>query len=185
ECGVYDVRGGSPRPTALAAMARSLASGQAPVHPVLSTPGWWRRPSRLLHASRRTDEPSHGAAPILITGATGTLGQAFARICTMRGLDHRLLCRADLDIADQESVERALDRFQPWALINAPGWVTGNEADQGQVTCFREIADGWVMFARSCACHGVSLVTFSSDLVSDGRRDAPYVEDDAVAQLNV
>ena len=185
ECGVYDVRGGSPRPTALAAMARSLASGQAPVHPVLSTPGWWRRPSRLLHASRRTDEPSHGAAPILITGATGTLGQAFARICTMRGLGHQLLCRADLDIADQESVERALDRFQPWAVINAAGYVRVDEAERDHARCFRENADGPAMLARACARHGVSLVTFSSDLVFDGRRDAPYVEDDAVAPLNV
>jgi dTDP-4-dehydrorhamnose reductase len=185
ESGVFDVRGSTPRPTALATMARSLASGQPPVHPVLSAPGWWRRPSRLLHAPACDEDPLRPSAPILVTGATGTLGRAFARICAARGLGHRLLCRAELDIADQDSVERAFDRFQPWAVINAAGYVRVDEAERDHARCFRENVDGPATLARACARHGVPLVNFSSDLVFDGRRDAPYVEDDAVAPLNV
>ncbi|HTE18744.1 MAG TPA: family 1 glycosylhydrolase, partial [Armatimonadota bacterium] len=49
EPGVYDLRGGWPRPTALAGLARELAEGQEPQHPVLSVPGWWRQPSRLVY----------------------------------------------------------------------------------------------------------------------------------------
>lgn len=184
ESGVFDVRGGTPRPTALATMARSLADGQAPSHPVLSTPGWWRRPSRLLHAAGR-DEPTWNAPPILITGATGTLGQAFARLCAARGLVHRLLSRDELDIADESSVERAFDRLQPWAVINAAGYVRVDDAEREPDRCFRENVAGPALLARGCARHGVPMVTFSSDLVFDGRRDAPYVEDDPVAPLNV
>lgn len=186
ESGVYDVRAGQPRPTALARLARELASGHAPSHPVLATPGWWRRPSRMLHAeARRDDEAMTAQRPILITGASGTLGGAFARICRSRGLAHRLLSRAELDIADAGSVQRALDLHRPWAVVNAAGYVRVDDAERDRERCFRENAEGPAQLARSCARDGVALVTFSSDLVFDGRNDAPYLEDDAVAPLNV
>ncbi|MCD9047889.1 family 1 glycosylhydrolase [Luteimonas sp. MHLX1A] len=187
ESGVFDVRGGTPRPTALARMAAQLARGEAPSHPVLASPGWWQRPSRMLHPeSRGEDGPSPvQARPILITGATGTLGGAFARICRQRGLACRVLTRAELDIADPDSVSRALDDCEPWAIINAAGYVRVDDAERDHERCFRENADGPATLARACARDGVALVTFSSDLVFDGRQDAPYVENDAVAPLNV
>jgi dTDP-4-dehydrorhamnose reductase len=45
EPGLFDVRGPSPRPTALAAAVRTLAAGGRPEHPTLDGPGWWRRPT--------------------------------------------------------------------------------------------------------------------------------------------
>jgi len=56
EPGVFDLRGPAPRPTALAGVMRELAAGRIPAHPVLATPGWWRRPERLLYplVRRRT-----------------------------------------------------------------------------------------------------------------------------------
>lgn len=186
ESGVFDLRGGTPRPTALARTAQALAHGNAPVHPVLATPGWWRRPSRMLHADAWREDPAlPSAPPILLTGATGTLGRAFARICVARGLAHRLLTRAELDIADSDAIERAFERIQPWAVVNASGYVRVDEAERDHERCFRENAEGPALLARACARHGVPLVTFSSDLVFDGRREAPYLENDAVAPLNV
>lgn len=44
EPGAFDVRSRPPRPTAIARLVRELASGARPTHPVLSSPGWWRRP---------------------------------------------------------------------------------------------------------------------------------------------
>jgi dTDP-4-dehydrorhamnose reductase len=46
EPGVFDVSRGEPRPTPLARMVRSLASGEEFHHPALATPGWWRQPER-------------------------------------------------------------------------------------------------------------------------------------------
>jgi dTDP-4-dehydrorhamnose reductase len=126
-----------------------------------------------------------GAAPILITGATGTLGRAFARICHKRNLSYRLLSRRDMDIADPESVERALAMHRPWAVINTCGYVRVDEAEHDAERCFRENTAGPAVLAAACARHGVHLTTFSSDLVFDGAVNAPYVESDPVAPLNV
>jgi dTDP-4-dehydrorhamnose reductase len=178
-------------------MMRELAQNQAPSHPVLRGQGWWRRPGRFLCPPVATpavltsiSADGHrlvgsGAAPILITGATGTLGRAFARICDKRNLSYRLLGRQELDIADPAAVERALLHYQPWAVVNASGYVRVDQAESDIARCFRDNAEGPTVLAAACARHGVHLSTFSSDLVFDGNQQQPYVESDAVAPLNV
>ena len=49
ESGVFDVRGGQARPTALSELVRGLATEGDFTHPVLHTPGWWHRESRFLY----------------------------------------------------------------------------------------------------------------------------------------
>jgi dTDP-4-dehydrorhamnose reductase len=194
ESGAFDVRGEVPRPTAIAGLMKQLSRGSLPDDPVLSGAGWWRRPDRFyvqqpvsLPELTFPPRPRIGGnrAPILITGATGTLGRAFARICTERDLNFRLLSRADMDIADAASVERALDRYQPWAVINTAGYVRVDEAEKDADRCFRENTHGPATLAGVCARHGVGLVTFSTDLVFNGEQDAPYVETDSIQPLNV
>jgi dTDP-4-dehydrorhamnose reductase len=197
EPGPFDVRSPEPRPTALARMMRELASGQPLSHPVLRGQGWWRRPGRFLcppvatpAALTSITADGHtlvgtGSRPILITGASGTLGRAFARLCRKRNLAFRLLSRQDMDITDADSVERALARHQPWAVINTAGYVRVDEAENDVERCMRENAIGPAVLAAACARHGIHLTTFSSDLVFDGRRDAPYVESSVVSPLNV
>jgi dTDP-4-dehydrorhamnose reductase len=199
EPGVFDLRAPTPRPTALARLWRDLAAGRAHKHPVLNGPGWWRRlDQRLIYprrrrtngqiatASARGVELMRGSArPLLITGATGTLGNAFARLCEQRGLSYRLLGRREMDIRDAGSVERAMDEFEPWALINAAGYVRVEDAERDEEECRRTNADGPALLAAACARHNVSLLAFSSDLVFDGtRRTTPYLESDAAAPLN-
>lgn len=197
EPGVFDLRSPAPRPTALSRMIKILASGEHFDHPILDTPGWWHRLDRLSyppvthheHApspSQRTIRQTGDASRcLLITGATGTLGQAFARICGKRGLAYQLLNRQQLDIADPDSVARAVERYEPWAIVNAAGYVRVDEAEKDVERCFRENVVGPLCLAQECARNRLPLVTFSSDLVFDGLKQAPYVETDKCAALNV
>lgn len=197
EPGPFDVRSPLPRPTAVATMMRELAQARPLSHPVLRGQGWWRRPGRFLchpvatpAALTSISADGHQLVgktpePILITGATGTLGRALARICETRNLAYRLLRRQDMDIADPASVERALERFRPWAVINASGYVRVDAAEGDIERCFRENAHGPAVLAAACARHGVHLTTFSSDLVFDGRQQAPYAETDSVCPINI
>lgn len=123
--------------------------------------------------------------PVLITGATGTLGRAFARLCEERGLAFVLTRRGELDIADADSVAAALERHEPWLVVNAAGYVRVDDAEHEHERCHRENALGPAQLARGCARDGVALVAFSSDLVFDGTKDAPYHEHDEPAPLGV
>lgn len=183
EPGLWDTRSHPPRPTALARLARQLAQGQAPDHPVLEGPGWWERALRLAwpcHGSLQV-RPVRGR-PLLIAGASGTLGQAFAYLCELRGLPYHLLSRDEMDIAHPEKVEAALAHWRPWAVINAAGFVRVDDAERDE-RHWRENAQGPAVLARACARMRIRLVGFSSDLVFDGRAGRPYVESDTPRPL--
>ena len=180
DCGAFDVRGGTPRPTAIAKAAEAFGHGRDFDHPVLDSPGWWRRPPRLYPWSGRCRPLDWNGRRLLITGATGTLGSAFARICEHRALPFCLTTRDELDICDEASIAAALDERRPWAVINTAGFVRVADAERERDACFDWNAAGAEKLARACAERGIPLVTFSSDLVFDGRLGRPYVEDDPV-----
>ena len=123
--------------------------------------------------------------PLLITGAHGTLGRALKRICHTRGLAAITLPRAELDIADPASLTAALRRYRPWAIANAAGYVRVDDAETDAVRCFRENTAGPATLAAACAMQGLPLLTFSSDLVFDGRQAGAYTESAPTNPLNV
>ena len=197
EPGPFDVRAPAPRPTALAALIAELAAGKAASHPVLNGEGWWRRADRFIGkpivprttvttlAGFRPLAPADDVAPILVSGASGTLGQAFAKICAGRNIACRVLDRAAMDIADADSVVAAIARWKPWAIVNTSGYVRIDEAEADSERCMRENAIGPAVLADACARAGIRLLTFSSDQVFDGRTTKPWLESDAPAPLNV
>ncbi|WP_210116003.1 SDR family oxidoreductase [Hymenobacter wooponensis] len=123
--------------------------------------------------------------PLLITGANGTLGQAFKRICVLRGIEFVALGRAELDISDPLAVERVLAHFNPWAVVNTAGYVRVDDAEQEYARCYRENTIGPAILAAACAYRDIKLLTFSSDLVFDGNKSEAYVENDMPRPLNV
>jgi len=186
EPGAFDVRGPVPRPTALATVVRSLASRETPVHPVLDSAPWWRRPERLIYtAARPSSHTRADASPVLIIGSTGTLGRAFQRICEQRGLASHLAGRQEVDITDPARVDAIVRRVQPWAVINAAGYVRVDDAEREAEACRRANVIGPVNLAAACRRRGVPLITFSSDLVFDGSAGRAYLEDDEPRPLNV
>lgn len=195
EVGAFDVRSGAPRPTGLAGELARLAAGErAPAHPATQGPGWWRRDIRLefrpVFRSVETPEPKRAwttdeaaARPLLITGATGTLGRALARACEWRGIDYRLTSRAELALDDEGAITRFLEETGAWGVINAAGFVRVDDAELERAACLAANAEGAARLARACAARDLPLVGFSSDLVFDGRKGAPYVESDPTSPL--
>jgi len=178
EPGAFDSRSDPPRRTAVGRAVAALAAGDAFDHPVLDGDGWWRGESRFYQPPRgpRPVRAQRPRRKLLITGGNGMLARAISRMCRMRGLEHISLSRASMDIADEQSIARVVDDIRPWAVINAAGYVRFGDADRQ--LCMRENAFGPALLSAACAERGVQFVTFSSDLVFDGRLGRAYVEDD-------
>jgi dTDP-4-dehydrorhamnose reductase len=192
EAGVFDLRSPNPRPTAIAKLVADLAYGRQPNHPLFETPGWWRRPERLeypavscFHEGCGTEVVPAASRPLLIIGAKGTLGKAFARLCELRGITYRLLTRQEMDITDAASVNAVFAELKPWGVVNAAGYVRVDDAEREPHVCLKINTEGAEILATACAQHNTALLTFSSDLVFNGAVTNPYVETDTVAPLNV
>jgi dTDP-4-dehydrorhamnose reductase len=124
EVGVFDVRSGRPRPTALAGVLKDLTAGNTPKAVGLEQPGWWRRPSRFRDAAPSLT-PSYDVGrprsdlgpvrPLLIVGSDGPLIRLLVRACEARGLHY-------LRATSFGAMERAIRTVSPWAVIDAHDW---------------------------------------------------------------
>jgi dTDP-4-dehydrorhamnose reductase len=88
-------------------------------------------------------------------------------------------------VADPASVAAALERWRPWAVVNAAGFARVDRAETSPELCRRENVQGAETLARACAAAGIPLVSFSSHLVFDGAKVAPYLEEDEATPLGV
>lgn len=186
ESGVFDIRAGILRKTALVAMVKALAKKEDFTHPVLCGGGWWEKHYRVLYGELPKELASKfDCKPILVLGKSGTLGNAFAKICTKRDLHFKLLSRADVDILNPLQIEQIILKEQPWAIINTTGFVRVDDAEEQQEECYNANTIGCRNLAILCEKHRVKLLTFSSDLVFDGAKNYPYTEDDEPNPLNI
>jgi dTDP-4-dehydrorhamnose reductase len=187
EAGVFDVSSGFPRTTALGTMLKSLATTGKYEHPTLESQGWWERDIRIAY-NHIEDKPIRvtglNAAPILIIGNSNSLSDAFIRACKQRHLTYRLLNTSEVDITDRSQIESVIDRLKPWAIINTD---TVLEVDRSEIASNSHAinTNGPHNLAYLTNKHGIKLLTFSSDMVFDGKKNDYYVENDVVSPLNI
>jgi dTDP-4-dehydrorhamnose reductase len=175
--GVFDARSTPPRPTVLAKAATAMAAGERFDHPVLAAPGWWHRPGRFYGEHDADPGPDPAGAPLMIVGATGTLGYALAKVARQRGIAVRATSRRELELGDPASIRSAIAQIRPWAIINAAGFVRVADAEHDRAGCFAANTSGVEQLARVAADCAIPLIGISSDLVFDGAAGG-YHEDD-------
>ncbi len=188
ETGLFDLRSGTLRATALAKMLKELAHRKEFQHPVLEDDGWWKKEKRLLYNLTKQNKISSEAKssqPLLIVGKNGTLGKAFARLCQLRGINYKLLSREEMDITDALKTEKVIREKRPWAVINAAGFVRVDDAETNSCDCYLANTLGPANLALLAGKYKFKLLTFSSDLVFDGLKGCSYTENDAVSPLNI
>lgn len=190
EPGVFDIRNGSARATALAAFIKDRTTRDIKSISIENESGWWSRDTRFLYPKLPTPEhklfePAKGRMPLLILGRNGTLGKAFAKLCTLRAIPFVLLNRQECDITQAPAIRSALDEYKPWAVINAAGYVKVDDAETETEQCFEINERGSILLAEACNERKTKLVTFSTDLVFNGKKNETYTETDKVNPLNV
>ena len=190
EPGLFDIRSAEPRPTALTKLVKHLSTNNSYSHPILHEKGWWRRPiaitynltdKKRLLPRKRKKHPN----PLIIIGKTGTLGKALSRICGYRAIHYIDLGREDVNIANLADIERMIGEYKPWAIINTAGYVSVDDAEKEAENCFNVNSVAPKHLSMVCKRHGVQFVTYSSDLVFDGKKNNPYLESDIVSPLNI
>ncbi len=113
---------------------------------------------------------------MLVVGGSGYLGREVCRVAPEAGVDavqagHASGVGRALEIRDAAEVERLVAQTSPDAVLNLAYVQDGPDAWGVNV-------DGALNVARSAGRHGARLVHLSTDVVFDGRKGEPYVEQD-------
>jgi dTDP-4-dehydrorhamnose reductase len=118
---------------------------------------------------------------LVVTGADGQLGRAFARVAP----GARLLSRKDLDVRDAEAAARIIERIRPATIVHAAAWTKVDLAEAEPDIARAINVDGTSAIAQAANGVGALLVYPSTDYVFAGRGHRPYREDDPTGPLSV
>lgn len=120
---------------------------------------------------------------ILLTGRNGQVGRELGR--TLPALGELVETdRGTLDLADPESIRRALRDAKPEIVVNAGAYTAVDKAqsERDLATQVNAVAPG--VLAEEAKRLGALLVHYSTDYVFDGEQRAPYAEDDSPNPLS-
>jgi len=188
EPGVFDLRSPVPRRTAIADLTEALARRGAFDHPVLASPGWWRRPERLLYPAQPHPSslpgPHAGTTsgsserPLLILAASHPFAEAVAQTSRARGIPYCLVPAEAF--SKPKGLDPVLRRLKPWAVVHAVDARRRQGAPDDAPT-----AEHTILLGDLCCKQGLPFLTFSSSLVFDGGKPEPYLESDPTSPGDV
>lgn len=111
---------------------------------------------------------------ILITGSNGQLGQELAETLPGRGHGAVALSRDELDVADPDAVERAIEVHSPQLVVNAAAYTNVDGSETQTDLAYAVNAIGPRNLAQACEQRGCELLHVSTNYVFDGETGRPY-----------
>lgn len=122
---------------------------------------------------------------ILVTGASGQLGQDVVLLLHESGHEVKGCDRSELDITDQQQCEKVIGDYRPEAIIHCAAYTAVDAAEEDIDGAYRVNASGTRNIAVAAEKVGAKLVYVSTDYVFDGQADRPYREYDNTAPQTV
>ena len=120
---------------------------------------------------------------ILVTGKSGQLGWELQG--ALRSLGFVLAPeRVQLDLANGDSIRKAIREAQPEIIVNAAGYTTVDNAETDRALAMQVNGTAPGIMAEEARRIGALLVHYSTDYVFDGELGRPYREDDLARPVN-
>jgi dTDP-4-dehydrorhamnose reductase len=122
---------------------------------------------------------------IVVTGLEGQVVRSLADVGLTPELEIIRLGRPQLDLAAPETVEPALKTAEPDIVVNTAAYTAVDEAERNSDLAYVINRDGASAVAKAAQVLGVPVIHLSTDYVFDGKKTAPYIEEDPVAPGSV
>ncbi|NNB53458.1 dTDP-4-dehydrorhamnose reductase [Pseudomonas fragi] len=121
---------------------------------------------------------------ILISGKTGQVAVELQK--HLAGLGELIVLGRDvLDLSQPDQIRAQVRAHKPDLLIIAAAHTAVDQAENEPELAFAINAIAPGVFAEEAAALGIPMIHYSTDYVFDGRKPAPYTEDDATNPLGV
>lgn len=122
---------------------------------------------------------------LLVTGASGMLGQALCACLESRGHDVVPMPKEALDVTNYEQVAKVLGENEPDLVLHCAAYTKVDQAESEPDLAFLINGYGTENLAVVCSKLEIPLLYFSSDYVFDGNNDKPYTTWDPTRPLSV
>jgi dTDP-4-dehydrorhamnose reductase len=121
---------------------------------------------------------------LLLLGGAGQVGTEARALALPKGVRIFAPPRSAVDLEDSAAISNIV-AAEPWsAVINAAGYTNVDGAESAEAKAAAINATAPALLAAETGRRGIPLIHISTDYVFNGRKGAPYVEDDAPAPLN-
>ena len=115
---------------------------------------------------------------ILVTGASGQLGQALQSIeLQYPEINFEFLTSSDLDITDLEECLAIFKKIKPDYCINTAAYTAVDKAESEPQKAKSINVDGCENLAKACKEENTILLHISTDFIFDGTATTPYTEE--------
>jgi dTDP-4-dehydrorhamnose reductase len=113
---------------------------------------------------------------VLVVGAGGMLGRAWAELLHAQGVDYVGTVRADLDLNHPSALERHVTPGTRW-VVNCAAYTMVDAAEQDEELANEINGHAVGRLAERCNTVGAKLIHYSTDYVFDGATKEPYPTD--------
>lgn len=120
---------------------------------------------------------------VLLLGAGGMLGRAFAGLLSAAGASVASPPRAEVDLS-RPLDRRTLERWARPTIINCAAWTDVDGAESSEDAARAVNGDAVEALAACCEATGATLVHFSTDYVFGGDATEPYPIDGVRSPIN-
>lgn len=122
---------------------------------------------------------------ILVTGASGQLGYDVIKELEKRNIEHIGTTRRELDITDEDSVNKYILKLKPDCIIHCAAYTAVDKAEVEEELCREINVCGTENIAKACKDVNAKMIYISTDYVFDGTGNNPFEVDDKVNPLNI
>ena len=121
---------------------------------------------------------------ILVSGKKGQLGSELKDIASEDKHQFIFTDRDDLDIANEDILKEAFEKYKPAFFINCAAYTAVDKAETDQATAYKINAEAVGNIAKQCHQYNARLIHISTDYVFDGKGTQPYKTDAKTDPVN-
>ena len=122
---------------------------------------------------------------VLVTGVKGQLGFDVVNELLKRGHEAIGVDIEEMDITDEESVNRVIKAAAPDAVIHCAAYTAVDAAEDNVDICRKVNATGTGYIAKVCKDLDIKMMYISTDYVFNGQGTRPWEPDDVREPLNI
>ncbi len=122
---------------------------------------------------------------VLVTGVKGQLGHDVVNELTGRGIEAVGVDIDEMDITDEESVNRVVRKEGPDAVIHCAAYTAVDAAEENEAVCRRVNAEGPRNIAKVCKELDIKMLQVSTDYVFSGEGEHFWKPEDVCEPQSV